>query len=153
MASNSIRKYIVLFAVSCLMSTRSTVFNTARERVKEATISATNFARCIDPVSGIDSRSLKWSQRQNCGGMENIYDINVKRNKNCCNKIRSNRKLISNLDSAFLIKINPSMVLTSVGGERGQDSKTIPLRKIPWRIKNMTQLKILPEHKGTSSKF
>lgn len=64
-ASNSIRKCIIPFGVSTLILPSSTDFKTARERVKEETISATNFARCIDLISCIDSSSLKWSQRQN----------------------------------------------------------------------------------------
>lgn len=65
-ASNSIRKCIILFGVSCPMSLKSTAFKTARERVKEEIISATNLARFMDLVSCIDSSCLKWSQRQNC---------------------------------------------------------------------------------------
>lgn len=66
MASNRMRKCMILFGVNRVISFRSTVFRTERDRVKEATISATNFARCIDLISGIDSRSLNWSHRQNC---------------------------------------------------------------------------------------
>ena len=40
---------------------------TARERVKEATISTTNFAWCIELITGIDSSYLKWSQEKKYG--------------------------------------------------------------------------------------
>lgn len=65
-ASNNIRKCMILFEVSCPASLNSTLFKTESERVKEAIISATNFARCMDLNSGMDSSSLNWSQRQYC---------------------------------------------------------------------------------------
>lgn len=58
MASKSIRKCIILFGVNWRGSLRSTILSAASERLKEATISAVNFARCIDLISGIVSSSL-----------------------------------------------------------------------------------------------
>ena len=40
---------------------------TARERVKEATISTTKFAWCIELIIGIDTSYLKWSQEKQKG--------------------------------------------------------------------------------------
>ena len=40
---------------------------TARERVKEATISTTKFAWCIELIIGIDTSYLKWSQETKKG--------------------------------------------------------------------------------------
>ena len=74
-ASNSILKCIILFGVSCFMLPSSIVFKTARERVKEATISTTNFAWCIEQIIGIDSSFLKWSQEKKMG----FYGIKFQR--------------------------------------------------------------------------
>lgn len=59
MASNSIRKCIILFGDRFLGSISSTAFKTARERLKDSIILAVNFAKCIDLINGIDSSSLK----------------------------------------------------------------------------------------------
>lgn len=57
-ASNSIRKCIILLGVRCCGSVRSTDFRIAREREKEANISDVNLARFLDLFNCMESRSV-----------------------------------------------------------------------------------------------
>ncbi|MFS7916494.1 hypothetical protein Hanom_Chr02g00177751 [Helianthus anomalus] len=63
-ASKNILKCIIFLVVSFVVSCRSAFFKTASESVKLDTISALNFARCIDLISCIDSNSVYWSHIQ-----------------------------------------------------------------------------------------